>query len=93
MTSLTVRLVVVADAHCEPAGLDDTGAVKGGYLVLRGKVMRYPITAADSNTGGVFKRRTVSIRFCTLLDWDMRVDPLGTVVVDCREPPSPPPAF
>ncbi|KAK1754046.1 heterokaryon incompatibility protein-domain-containing protein [Echria macrotheca] len=68
---ITTRLAVVVDAHCEPAGLDDTGAVKSGYLILRGKVLRCPVITAGFNTPAAYKH-SADMRLC----WDLSVNPL-----------------
>ncbi|GAW20358.1 hypothetical protein ANO14919_098630 [Xylariales sp. No.14919] len=61
----------VLDAHCTPAGVDDTGSVKSGYIFLKGPIGHLPV----AEIGRYYHEGYGTIYMDT--DWEVSLDASG----------------
>ena len=62
----------IIDAYCEPAGIDSTGAVKGGYIILQSKCIEAWLTWQSRNSQVLFGKVPLSVQWDIDLEFDLR---------------------
>lgn len=58
----------IIDAHCEPAGIDPTGAVKSGYILLEGKCLDAWVTWEGRNSSILYGKVPLHVH------WDIDLE-------------------